>query len=312
MDFLSYKIDESKNIVLDALNKYSPIILLLGFSGGKDSTVLFELIKELNFKFTPFHCNTGIAVEETHEFVRRRCKESHLKLIEQNVTYKSYEEMVLTFGFPSAPQHIQMYSNLKEKSIREILRLKWLSNGDEWKNKNKVIITGVRKAESNRRKFNIHSAAEKRGRQIWINPILNWDDDDIEAYISRRQIELNEVSNNIGMSGDCLCGAYAKKGELEVLKKFYPSVAAQIESISERVKEKGFTWGWDDVKPNQKEYIEVMEKIYPGYKNSRVIKKSIKLMKEVGQQDLFEPLCHKCEFKFALEQQKNEFHNERF
>ena len=256
--------------------------------GGGDSTVLFELMRELNFKFVPFLCDTGIRINDTVEFVKKRCADTNLPLIIETPTYKSYDEMVMQFGFPGAPQHIQMYSNLKEKSIRKIC--------SRYQGK-KLIITGVRNSESARRKRNAIKEIDKRGNQIWVSPIIHWDDDDKEEYIDTRGIVLNEVSRKIGISGDCLCGAYALPGELDKIKKFYPDAAQRIIDLQARVIAKGFTWKWDDPKPSEKEYLEVMETIYPGYKQRTLQKRIEKMRKKSGQQDLFSPLCAKCEYK---------------
>jgi hypothetical protein len=48
------------------------------------------------------------------------------------------------------------------------------------------------------------------------------------------------------MSGDCLCGAYAKPGELAEVGLFYPTVAARLRALQDEAKAAGIgrcTWG---------------------------------------------------------------------
>ncbi len=48
------------------------------------------------------------------------------------------------------------------------------------------------------------------------------------------------------MSGECLCGAYAHKGELKELAFWYPEVADRIKRLEQRVLAKyGKTSGWE-------------------------------------------------------------------
>lgn len=70
-------------------------------------------------------------------------------------------------------------------------------------------------------------------------------------------VPLNDVSANIHMSGECLCGAYAHSGELEEIEEWYPAFVAYIRDLEHRVQEAGVgdeahrTWGWDKNKPRE-------------------------------------------------------------
>lgn len=274
-------IEHSLSIIKRAVTQYSPTVILVGFSGGNDSLTVFHLLRELGIRYKAFHCNTGIGVEETRVFVRATCKKFNIELIEMLPPYKTYEEMVLESGFPGAYGHQQMWSNLKEKSIRKICRM-FIGN--------KLIVTGVRSTESTRRKVNVTNEIEKRGRQIWVNPIIKWIEDDCENYLER--FDTNPVCEILGMSGECLCGAFASRGEFQKISEFYPAVFNQIKQIEVKAKAKGFTWGWGERTPPEKEYVALMEKIYPGYRERYIIKKYTKRAKKTGQSDMF--LCHGC------------------
>ena len=48
------------------------------------------------------------------------------------------------------------------------------------------------------------------------------------------------------MSGECLCGAYAKRGELDEIALWYPDVAARIRDLERRVAANGLAYNrWE-------------------------------------------------------------------
>jgi len=51
------------------------------------------------------------------------------------------------------------------------------------------------------------------------------------------------------MSGECLCGAFAKAGELAEIRLVAPEVADYLEDLQSRVKANGFPWGWEESPP---------------------------------------------------------------
>lgn len=49
------------------------------------------------------------------------------------------------------------------------------------------------------------------------------------------------------ISGDCLCGSFARNDELAAVKYYYPDIAARFEALSDHIKEKfpkRCQWGW--------------------------------------------------------------------
>jgi hypothetical protein len=59
-------------------------------------------------------------------------------------------------------------------------------------------------------------------------------------------LPLNEVTEHIHMSGECLCGAYAKPGELDEIGFFYPETAAKLRALEQEAVAAGIPacrWG---------------------------------------------------------------------
>lgn len=283
--FLEEKIKDFRRIIDLGVDKFKPEILLVGFTGGGDSLTVLHLMLDLGIPFRPFFCNTGIGIKEQWQFIRDYCKKLNLDLIEQTPVYKTYKQMIISHGFPGASAHLMMFSNLKEKSIKYI--------NDQYQGK-AMFITGVRVSESERRKVNISSEIQYNKKQgiRWCNPIMNWDDDDKEEYLESRGVSPSPVAKLIGFSGECLCGAYAEKGELDRIKEHFPDTAKEITDLQELLNYIGFTWGWNDSPPSGKKYIETMDKIFPGFADLKELKRKIKEKKKE-----LNPLCHKCEFK---------------
>jgi 3'-phosphoadenosine 5'-phosphosulfate sulfotransferase (PAPS reductase)/FAD synthetase len=238
------------------------------FSGGKDSTVLAHCFKDTATHAA--HANTGIGLEETRQFVRDTCADWGLPLLEKHpLPGQTYEDIVLgryranngrqpwPGGFPGPAAHFIMYRMLKERALRQVRR-ELVANP---RKQRVVFITGVRTQESARRMMTTTAAGPVRrdGSVVWVSPLIGWSDEDLMTY--RRvfpDVPLNEVSALLHMSGECLCGAYAHRGELDEIEEWYPAYAAYIRDLERRVQEAGVgdeahrTWGWDKNKPKEK------------------------------------------------------------
>ena len=87
------------------------------------------------------------------------------------------------------------------------------------------------------------------GSQLWINPLYWWDKEKREAYRLASGMPVNEAAQQLGMSGECGCGAFAQRGELERWRRVDPAFGAHIDALQQRVLARGFTWGWEGRPP---------------------------------------------------------------
>jgi 3'-phosphoadenosine 5'-phosphosulfate sulfotransferase (PAPS reductase)/FAD synthetase len=285
------KIWDSLKIIEDAVIEYRIDAIYGLFSGGHDSLVnAFITSKHPKFKGV-LHIDTGTGIRQTQEYVMNTCAKLGWNLeIYRATEYKGkdgilkpqiYRDLVLKWGFPGAAYHQRMYDRLKDLPIGQFVR-----------EKPKLILglsTGTRKEESLRRTKNMNrnKQYQKEGRRIWINPIADWTKDDCEQLMLIHKLPRNPVKDNLCMSGECLCGAFAKKNELVQIEIFYPEKAQEIRALEKEVRDAGFPWGWEDSPP------------YTRNKN-----KQYQELEEKGQQNLFAPLCSSCQFIF--EKFKNE------
>lgn len=202
------------------------------FSGGNDSTTVAHLFRDEATH--AIHANTGIGIEQTRQYVRDICREWGLPLIEQHPPAGStYDEFVLERGFPGPGMHYWVYQRLKERCLDAARYDLGIAN------KRKIFgiyVAGRRRDESERRSMPGQVPLyEPDGSVVWVSPIAEWTKLDLSTYrlqeaAAGRPVPRNETADLLHMSGECLCGAFAKKGELEEIA-FWPQFAPAVEHI---------------------------------------------------------------------------------
>jgi len=237
--------DQARRIYTDALTAHLDGRKLIAscvlFSGGNDSTTLAHMFRDTATH--AIHANTTIGIEQTRQFVRDTCASWGLPLIEK-VAPISYRDLVLERGFPGPGHHWKMYSRLKERALDLARHDLGVANS---RTKVAVFIAGRRRAESERRQD--VPLYESDGSVIWISPIAMWTKLDLNTYREiHGNVPRNEVSDLLHMSGECLCGAFAKPGELDAISEWFPDVAEEIRQLEADVAAAGHerpfcTWG---------------------------------------------------------------------
>lgn len=216
------------------------------FSGGNDSLVsTYEAMEHLNAQEV-LHINTGIGVQETREFVRETCRQMGWPLREEHPPALTYREMVLKYGFPGPGGHRFAYSWLKERAVRKVIR-----ESKQLRTDNIALITGVRRQESARRMGYVRSEI-KIGAQIWSAPLFAFSKLQILDYIKEHGLKTNPVVAHLGMSGECLCGAFAQPNEIVKIEKSFPALAQQIHELEAEVKRAGKHCVWGTRPPKEK------------------------------------------------------------
>lgn len=221
---------------------FRPVKRFVMFSGGKDSTTLLHWM--LHNSPIPIdgaaHVNTGIGIKQTREFVRDLCRDWNVPLIEKCAPEGEYERLVTQYGFPGPKMHWQMYRYLKDRQIEALVKEYKVKKGDCI-----MLITGVRRSESKRRMGTVRPVWMRHG-QLWVAPFTDWTSDQMTDYREANGVPENPVSALMHMSGECLCGAYAKQDEITDIETFFPETAREIHAIEEKVREAGqarCVWG---------------------------------------------------------------------
>lgn len=209
------------------------------FSGGNDSSVLIHLLRADLTHVA--HINIGISVPQTNQFVYDFCERFGLDLIEEHPPKgETYEDIVMKHGFPGPHGHQLAYSRLKERGLRKVRKRFVQERGQKV-----IFVSGTRGAES-RRRMGHGLAVRGEGSITWVAPLWYWSNAEMEDYRRTYDVPRNEVADNLHMSGECLCGAFAKPGELDEIAFFYPEVADKIRALEAKAKAAGVLackWG---------------------------------------------------------------------
>jgi 3'-phosphoadenosine 5'-phosphosulfate sulfotransferase (PAPS reductase)/FAD synthetase len=236
-------LEESFAVLSEAYDTHKPRASFALFSGGHDSltatAVAFEWAERAGVELKAAHINTGTGVPQTSEFVREVCRDQGWELLEFSPPVP-YEEIVMEYGFPGPAQHGLMYQRLKERCLRQLVR----QHKQEMKDRI-MLVTGVRSEESVRRMRHVERI-QREGAQVWAADIWNWTKRDCNRELERRGLPRNPVVDLIHMSGECLCGAFARPGELKELEMWFPEVAERIKALQIKVEAaglRGCVWG---------------------------------------------------------------------
>ena len=138
----------------------------LGFSGGKDSTVLKHLAEMSGVKFKAYYSATGIDPPEVVHFIKRH---------HPDVTFcrpkKSFYEMIVSHGYPT-------------------IFARWCCKEIKKKPTEKIPLPhrllGMRAEESSKRAK--RDQTEKNGKQFIYKPIFRWNEADVWDHIERHAL----------------------------------------------------------------------------------------------------------------------------
>jgi 3'-phosphoadenosine 5'-phosphosulfate sulfotransferase (PAPS reductase)/FAD synthetase len=214
-------------------------------SGGNDSSTLAHWLAWHGYVDELLFLNTGIGIRETTKFVHRFADHVELPLEEWHAPPGTYERMVTTIsgGFPGPAAHTIAYQRLKERPLREYLAYR--KRGQN-RHSRVLLFSGLRRAESVKRMKIAETPIEADGVKLWVAPFLEWTMADLALWRDQHDIPRNPVADVLHYSGECLCGANASEGELDLIARFYPDDAAPIlrlQALAQRLGIARSTWG---------------------------------------------------------------------
>lgn len=240
---LDEQLEDARSIIHAAIAEHRPSHVFGLFSGGNDSLTVTHFAADTCGALLDkvVHINTGIGLPETRAFVIETAVRMGWPLLEIRAKEdcgQDYDEIVVKHGFPGPAQHNVMFNLLKERAIRKLLR--------DHKDKNRcvMLISGARRQESGRRMRLKSGAVHRDSRKLWCSPFFNLSNDEIREYRERHEIPESPVRQYLCMSGECLCGAFARPNELGEIRMWFPDTAARIEALQLRVASAGKPCRW--------------------------------------------------------------------
>jgi len=218
-------------VLTRAIEEYRPVRVFACFSSGNDSQVTTHFAMQNNFAHEVFNINTGIGIPEAREHFYRTCDRFNWPMRVKTPPDLDYEEMVMAHGFPGPGAHTYPYSWLKQRAIEELMRETKRERSDRV-----MLITGVRRSESTRRMGHVEPIY-RDGAQVWVAPMYAWSKREMDEYMERHMLVRNPVTENLGISGECLCGAFRSPGERKRLRVYYPDFDSYLCNLEDRAKE---------------------------------------------------------------------------
>lgn len=239
-----------EQIMAEAM-KHEPVAIYALLSGGNGSLAATHFYMKNVPGCRVAHIRTGIGIKRTTQFVRTTCEREGWNLTEiaaKEDCGQDYEKIVLKYGFPGPAQHSRMYAQLKERAIRLLVRRAKSKTRDKV-----MLLTGICHDDSARRSGYGDSIIAFNGAQMWVNALYwkgaTW----VEHYLNRVGIPRNPVAYELGMSGECLCGAFASPGELAIVKRVCPETGARIERLQEQARFAGVHSKWEEAPPKKRD-----------------------------------------------------------
>ena len=207
--------EELENTAIDRIKRFYQIALAmnfqvhLGFSGGKDSQVVYDLVKRSGIPFTAYY-NRAFESKETKEFIKRYYPEA--------IWRQDHK-----FGF---------IENIRTVHLGLLPTVQMAYCCDNYKHNPKYIdkcsIVGVRKQESNKRKDRTtlsikNKTVKKKNKEviseyfvencqslgtksvIQLLPIVDWSEENVWDYIKAHQLPINPEYNHSKRVGCMVC-----------------------------------------------------------------------------------------------------------
>jgi 3'-phosphoadenosine 5'-phosphosulfate sulfotransferase (PAPS reductase)/FAD synthetase len=246
-------LEKALEVFIDGDSKTAAGIVGL-FSGGNDSTVMCHVMRH---RLTHLgHANTTIGIEKTRQFVRDTANRWRIPLMEFQPPRETdhYRSLVLDHGFPGPGHHFKMYQRLKERGLHE-MRRQLVKDRSQ-----RIVFLAGRRREESRRRANIPEM-EREGSMVWVSPMIHWTKMDLNTYRLMFDVPVNEVTDLLHMSGECLCGSFAHAGELEEIRMWFPDVANEIKALELEIADRNDIpearkkWGWGAGQKPKKEKV---------------------------------------------------------
>jgi len=200
----------------------------LGFSGGKDSVVLYDLTQKAGVGFEAYYSATGIDAPEVVTFI----KEKYPTVIHKRPK-ESFFSLIPKKGYPTKWTR-WCCDKLKKEATKDVPLGKKLM--------------GIRAEESKRRadRPRIDSFSKK---QIIYKPIFNWLEWEIWDHIDTNNLLVCSLYSEGFSRLGCVVCPFVDGKKLKMHKDRWPKIYAAFEKAMKKL--------WDKGKPNKEPWREL-------------------------------------------------------
>ena len=201
---------------------------LLKYSGGKDSDIILHLAKVAGVKFQAQYNLTTVDPPELVHYIKREHPE-----VEISKPAMTMWQLIVKKGFP--PTRVVRYccDVLKERD-----------------DKDRRLITGIRWAESNRRsKRRMVEQCFKRSSTLFVNPIIDWADEDVWCYIHTNGVTYCRLyDEGFKRLGCVMCPMQGPKGMERDAKRWPKIYQAYLRTFGRMLDKKWKQEGFNAIK----------------------------------------------------------------
>lgn len=179
MSLLDKKVKKAKEIILEASKRWEPKKTAVAWTGGKDSTVVLHLVREVFDGKVPFKVmfnDSTVEFDEIYEFIKKYQKDWNLDLL----------------WIKHLPEDLEAYNQaMKEKNTEEAMEVMRLAkinaiNYAIAEYDLEAFLSGIRKDEHESRSKETYFS--KRSTHWRVHPILDFTIDDIWDYIHQYNV----------------------------------------------------------------------------------------------------------------------------
>jgi phosphoadenosine phosphosulfate reductase len=180
----------------------------LGFSGGKDSTVLYDLALRSGVRFTSYYSCTGLDSPEIMRFIHRNFSAVHWLFPKEK-----FFKLLPKRGYPTKFNR-WCCSELKEKPSREVP----LNHR----------LMGIRAEESLKRAS--RDRIDKMGKWTIYKPLFHWQTWEIYEYLEEHDLPISELYGEFDRIGCVVCPFICgSKRKLEIHRAKWPKLYNKFE-----------------------------------------------------------------------------------
>lgn len=210
---------EALQYIREFSQRYSMEDMMISFSGGKDSTVVADLVTRVldtgSQKILHIFGDTTLEFPKTYEYIERY-KKTHPKtlVLSSRNKEKDFQKLCTEIGPPSRVMRWCCTIFKTGAITRKIEKV--------FRNKTHIItFYGIRRSESaSRSKYEKETESPKIAKQTVVAPIIDWYDFDVWLYLLSRGIDFNDAYRLGYTRVGCWCCPNNSEWS-EVLSKMY-------------------------------------------------------------------------------------------
>lgn len=183
----------------------------LGFSGGKDSVVLYDLAVRADVKFDAHYCVSPIDPPQIYQFIKE-----HYSDVIWDKHARNWWQVVVKEGLPL-------------RQARWCCRIIKEAGGN-----NRICLIGVRSSESEKRKhYPFVELPRDAENKTFVRPVLGFNDYDVWQYIKGNNLPYCSLYDEGFKRLGCVLCPFSR--EIEREEKYFPKVVANWKRACDRI-----------------------------------------------------------------------------